>query len=752
MNVNPRQAMQDRPLLYSPIIRRLFAALLGVFLIAPSSAQEPGSLAGKLVVLEVSEFTLVEAAQILHLREQLTKASDDGAAAVILKVDCPGGFAISTRRVVEQLGEMGDVKTYALITGEASAGAALVALATDAIYFLPGGVMGSSQPKAIDWRGKKDALPDRLVDKTYADYADAVRAIVVAKGRDGALVDGFINPAVEVKIGGSILSEQDDVLIIGPDSPISAGSVESLDALADKIGEPAEIVPILFAPAPSRPMRQPRLRIWTTPPYRLRPASQKSMGAETRPGFGATPEESYAGKIVVIEVGKESLIRKTKFEFMRRVLERAVEQEAEAVIFEMHTPGGYLWETRDLMTDLQDVKIPTYTFVNPEASSAGSMIAIATDKIYMHEPSTIGAAAIVAGGEGLDGAMKEKVEQTFLDSVAEIAKSKGRDPALCMAFVKLELEYTASIPVVEADGSLGFRNVLFVKNGDLLSLNSIEATEMVDGKPLFADGLAQTIEELVEKEGLEGEIVRAKPFGFELVADWIVKIAPFLLLLAIAGFYIEVNSPGFGAPGILALLFFAIFFFGHQVAGKLAGYEVVGVFLLGILLLIVEFFVLPGAMVFGAVGILLIVGALLFAMIDQFDFSNIGGEFNVERFLSGLSTPIANLIIALAGAAVLVVLLMRYLPELPLMKRRMLVGVSSGSSGRMLSSVSGGKVSTAAGLVGLEGIAHCDLRPVGKGMFGDRMLDITTEAEFVPAGTPVRVVKEEGSRIVVERV
>ena len=559
MNVNPRQTMQDRPLLYSPLLRKLFAALLGVFLIAPSSAQEPGSLAGKLVVLEVSEFSLVEAAQIMHLREQLAKASDDGAAAVVLKIDCPGGFAISTRRVVERLGEMGDVKTYALITGEASAGAALVALATDAIYFLPGGVMGSSQPQAIDWRGKKDALPDRLVDKTYADYADAIRAIVVAKGRDGALVDGFINPEVEVKVGGSILSEQDDVLIIGPGSPISAGSVESLDALADKIGGPAEIVPIVFAPDPAEADAPAEAEDLADSPAPAPTSDQEVDGDGGTPGFGATPEESYAGKIVVIEVGKESLIRKTKFEFMRRVLERAVEQGAEAVIFDMHTPGGYLWETRDLMTDLQDVKIPTYTFVNPEASSAGSMIAIATDKIYMHEPSTIGAAAIVAGGEGLDGTMKEKVEQTFLDSVAEIAKSKGRDPDLCMAFVKLELEYTASIPVVEADGSLGFRNVLFVKNGDLLSLNSIEATEMVDGKPLFADGLAQTIEELVEKEGLEGEIVRAKPFGFELVADWIVKIAPFLLLLAMAGFYIEVNSPGFGAPGILALLFLPSF-------------------------------------------------------------------------------------------------------------------------------------------------------------------------------------------------
>ncbi len=509
-----------------------------------------------------------------------------------------------------------------------------------------------------------------------------------------------------------------------------------------------------FKPADAAP-ESPKAEDDSTksPPGGEIPAGQVEAAEDSDPeaGFGETREESLAGKVVVIEVGDESLIRKTKFEFMRRILDRAVEQRAEAVIFDMHTPGGYLWETRDLMTDLQDIDIPTYTFVNPEASSAGSMIAIATDKIYMHEPSTIGAAAIVAGGEGLDGTMKEKVEQTFIDTVAEISANKGRDPDLCMAFVKIELEYTASIPVVETDGSMGSRNVLYVKNGDLLSLNSIEAMEMVDGKPLFADGVAQTIEELVAKEGLSGEIVRAEPFGFEAVADWIVKIAPFLLLLAMAGAYIEINSPGFGVPGILALLFFALFFFGHNVAGKLAGYEVIGVFLIGALLLVVEFFIIPGTMIFGAIGMLLMVGALLFAMIDKFDFTNVGGEFNFDRFLSGLGTPAANLIIALAGGALLVVLLMRYLPELPLMKRRMLVGVSSGNSDRTLTSVSGGKAMRRPDLVGLEGIAHCDLRPVGKGMFGEQILDVTTEAEFIPIGTPVRIVKEEGARIVVER-
>ena len=734
--------MNPRTPIFAPL-QKLFAALFTGLLVCPGLAQDEGSLAGKVAVLELSEFTLVESARTEHLYQMLDRAKSDGAAAVVLEIDSPGGLAISTRRAMEKLAALDSVKTHALIKGEAVGGAALVALATDAIYFAPDAAMGSSQEKYIDWRGKKEALPDRLVDKSYEDFADVMKAAVSAKGRDSVLVDGFIDKSIEVKIGDQVLSEEDDVLVLEGDSPVSAGKAATAQAVVQAAGLAGDLI---------------RLDYVATEPEQEEQPEQEDEGPpapeEENLGIGETRQEHYGGKVVVIEVGRESLIRKTKFEFMRRILERAVEQRAEAVVFDMHTPGGYLWETRDLMTDLQSVNIPTYAFVNPEASSAGSMIAIATDKIYMHEPSTIGAAAIVAGGEGLDGTMREKVERTFLDTVKEIAEAKGRDPELCQAFVRPEIEYYLSIPVVEADGRLGERPILSIKEGELLSLNSKEATEIVDGRPLFADGVAQTLEELMEKEGLKGEVVRAKALGFEAVADWIVKIAPFLLLLAFAGFYVEINSPGFGAPGIVALIMFAIFFFGHQVAGKLAGYEVIGVFLIGVALLVVEFFILPGTLIFGVVGALLVIGSLLFAMLDRFDFSSVGGEFDWERLLSGLGTPITNLIIAMGGAAVLVVVLMRYLPELPIMKRRMLVGVSSGGTGhRTLTSVSGGRVSEAApDLVGLEGTAQCDLRPAGKGMFGDRLLDITTEAEFLEAGTAVRVVKEEGSRIVVEAV
>ena len=727
--------------LLATLIAGLFTAIA-----AAQNEQEP-SLASKIVVLEVSEFTLVEEAQSVELQSNLQRAQQDGATAIVLEIDSPGGLAISTRRTIDQLGRMDGIKTYAFIKGKAFAGAALVALACDEIHFAPDGVMGTADEVRIDWRGPKKALPPRLVEKTYADYATTMKEVIAAKGRDPILLDGFIDPSTEVKLGDEVLSEPDDVLVLKAGNPVSSGTASDTVELVDAAGLEGDLEILLYEPPLPADEDEAEVEPEAKPSSPFA-AADAGDGEDQERGFGETRLENYAGKVVVIEVGKESLIRQTKFRFMERILDKAVEDGAEAIIFDMRTPGGYLFETRDLMNKLQDIEIPTYTFVNPEASSAGSMIAIATDKIYMKKPSTIGAAAIVAGGQGLDGTMKEKVEQTFIDTVAQVAEANGRDPQLCMAFVKLELEYYATIPTVEPDGKLWERSVLSVGEGKLLSLSATEALQLVDGKPLFADGTAQTIEELVEKENLSGGLVRTRPLGFERVADWIVKLAPLLLLLAIAGVYLEANSPGFGVPGIVALISFAIFFFGHHVAGKLAGYEVIGVFLIGLLLIAVELFVIPGTLIAGALGLLLVVGSLLFAMIDKFDFRVVDGSFDLDRFFGGLSTPVWNLIIGLIGASLLVMFLMRYLPELPIVRRRMLAGVTSGGPGATAVQASGER----SEIIGLVGTAHCDLRPVGKGKFGDQILDITTETEFLDAGTAVRIISEEGGRVIVEKV
>ena len=439
----------------------------------------------------------------------------------------------------------------------------------------------------------------------------------------------------------------------------------------------------------------------------------------------------------------ESLIRQTKFDFMKRVISKANSDGASAIIFDLNTPGGIAWYTEEIMlSDLQNLSIPTYSYVNPKAMSAGALIAIATDHIYMHEPSTIGAAAPVMGnGQDIPEAMLKKVMSDILATADDVARLKGHDPLIAKAFVDSEIEVLFEIPEITADGDLNTKNAFSPDDeNDLLVLNAWQATQIIDGKPLFAEGLAESIDDLIVKAGLNGEIVTAKPLGFEYVSDLIVKLAPWLLLFGIAGAYMELKAPGFGLPGFVSLISFALFFFGHNVAGYLAGYEIVGVFILGLVLLILEFFVFPGLIVLGLLGAILVIGSLIYTMVDPLDL-DWNGEINISNFISVLSDPLMNVCIGVFGSFIIVLFFMRFMNSIPIMKGMVL------SEGDVVNSES----DPVNSLLGREGKTLTDLKPSGSAMIDGERVDVVSDGEFIPKESNVVVSKHEGLRVLVEK-
>ena len=439
----------------------------------------------------------------------------------------------------------------------------------------------------------------------------------------------------------------------------------------------------------------------------------------------------------------ESLIRQTKFDFMKRVISKANSDGASAIIFDLNTPGGIAWYTEEIMlSDLQNLSIPTYSYVNPKAMSAGALIAIATDHIYMHEPSTIGAAAPVMGnGQDIPEAMLKKVMSDILATADDVARLKGHDPLIAKAFVDSEIEVLFEIPEITVDGDLNTKNAFSPDDeNDLLVLNAWQATQIIDGKPLFAKGLAESIDDLIVKAGLNGEIVTAKPLGFEYVSDLIVKLAPWLLLFGIAGAYMELKAPGFGLPGFVSLISFALFFFGHNVAGYLAGYEIVGVFILGLVLLILEFFVFPGLIVLGLLGAILVIGSLIYTMVDPLDL-DWNGEINISNFISVLSDPLMNVCIGVFGSFIIVLFFMRFMNSIPIMKGMVL------NEGDVVNSVS----DPVNSLLGMEGKTLTDLKPSGSAMIDGERVDVVSDGEFIPKESNVVVSKHEGLRVLVEK-
>jgi len=280
--------------------------------------------------------------------------------------------------------------------------------------------------------------------------------------------------------------------------------------------------------------------------------------------------------------------------------------------------------------------------------------------------------------------------------------------------------------------------------GSLLTLSAQEATELINGKPLLADGLADSVSDLVRKGGLKGEVVALNPTGFERLASWITSLAPLILLLGIICAYLEFKIPGASLPGILAAICFALFFLGHYLAG-LAGWEVVALFVVGVVFVLIEIlFFAHSTIVFGVIGVFLMLGSLLWAMIDRYP----GQTF----FPTGdmLAVPLRNLFLALLAAAVVIMILARYLPRTSIYRRFALM--TTNPPGPSLAGAPRAFATALALTPGMLGTAQTTLRPSGKARFADRVVDVITEGEFIAAETPVAVIQTDGMRVVVKQI
>lgn len=160
-------------------------------------------------------------------------------------------------------------------------------------------------------------------------------------------------------------------------------------------------------------------------------------GPVCRRPFRAAAEETFRDRVVVIPVGEDSLTSKQSFGFMNRILKRAQEEQARAVIFDLNTPGGLAWETSEMMMkSIQPLTIPTYAYVNPRAMSAGALISAACDKIYMAPVSSIGAAGIItSSGEEMDPVMRKKAESAFWAFTRSVVTEKGYRPEVVKAMM-----------------------------------------------------------------------------------------------------------------------------------------------------------------------------------------------------------------------------------------------------------------------------------------------------------------------------
>ncbi|MFC2948393.1 NfeD family protein [Virgibacillus sediminis] len=417
---------------------------------------------------------------------------------------------------------------------------------------------------------------------------------------------------------------------------------------------------------------------------------------------GTVESEEGAGELVYV-IPIENEVERGLQAFLERATEEAVEANADHIIFEIDTPGGRVDSAGQIASMLQKLDIPTTSFIVNRALSAGSYLALNTDNIYMRPQATMGASGVITQ----DGnAADEKAQSAWLAAMRSAAESKGRDPQYAAAMADPDID----MPEYGAP------------EGEYLTLGPSEAVEVG-----YAEGVVNHREALMNQLGLSGaSIVETETSLAEEVARFLTNpvVIPILLSVASLGLVVELYSPGFGVAGTMGVVALVLFFYGHIVAG-LAGMEAVILLVIGIAMIVAEFFVAGG--ILGLLGIGAVVGSLFMSGYDLGHMS--------------MSVGIAFLIALIAA-----IILFRRIGADKGVFRHIILKDSTATEEGYVSSAN------RLELVGKEGIAETPLRPAGTGIFEGERLDVVSEGSFIGKNEKIKVVKVEGSRIVVRQI
>ncbi|WP_130860214.1 NfeD family protein [Gracilibacillus phocaeensis] len=413
-------------------------------------------------------------------------------------------------------------------------------------------------------------------------------------------------------------------------------------------------------------------------------------------------EDNGEGKLVYV-IPIENEVERGLEAFIKRTTTEAEEANADHIILEINTPGGRVDAAENIGEILQDLEVETTSFITVKALSAGSYIALNTDNIYMKPQANMGASGVItADGNAAD----KKAQSAWIASMRGAASSKDRDPLYAEAMANQSLD----LPEYGAP------------EGEFLTLDANYAVE-VD----YAQGIVNHRTALLNELSLaNAEIIETETTVAEGLARFLTNpvVVPILLSLASIGLIVELYSPGFGIPGSIGIASLVLYFYGHIVAG-LAGYETMLLLLLGLVLIIIEIFA-PGG-ILGFIGVGAIVAALYMSTDD----------------VGNMTMSIA---IALIASIVVAVILFKTIGLEKGIFRRVILQDSTSSDLGYVST------SNRMELVGMEGVTVTPLHASGAAEFDDERLDVVSEGGFIGPNVPVKIIKVEGSRIVVREI
>lgn len=387
---------------------------------------------------------------------------------------------------------------------------------------------------------------------------------------------------------------------------------------------------------------------------------------------------------------------------------------ADLIIIHMNTYGGMLDAADSIRTIILTSEIPVYVFIDNNAASAGALISIACDSIYMRPGANIGAATVVdQSGKPLP----DKYQSYMRSMMRSTAEASGRDPEIAQAMVDPRI-YIAGIS----------------DTGQVLTFTAKEAIKFN-----YCEGIAESVEEVIELANIkEYTVVEQKLTFTDKVIKFLINpyVSGILIMLIIGGIYFELQTPGIGFPIAASALAAVIYFAPLYIEGLAEHWEIV-MFIVGVILIAVEIFAIPGFGVPGILGVIFIVAGLTLSMTGNIGFDFTGIE------LTGLVKSFFIVVIA----AFLSILLSFYFG------RKVLTTTTFGHLA--LDSIQekdkGFTSSDNAykNMLGKSGIAFTVLRPAGKVKIGDEIYDASAEAGYIEKGDKIKVTGYQTSQLFV---
>jgi membrane-bound serine protease (ClpP class) len=421
---------------------------------------------------------------------------------------------------------------------------------------------------------------------------------------------------------------------------------------------------------------------------------------------------SQEKKILVMEI--KDVIDPRMHRYVDLALKEAEKTKADIVIIEMDTYGGVLTDAKEIVDKLMHYKNPVWVYINSDAASAGALISIACDSIYMSPGATIGAATVVDG----QGQKAPDKYQSYMRSIMRsTAEENGRDPKIAEGMVDEELQIDS---IKEA--------------GKIITFSTSEAL-----KYGFCEAKVESIEDILKRNGVgQYTLNRFELSRTEKIISLILNpfLSSILILVIIGGIYFEMQTPGLGFAGLAALVALILYLVPYYLNGLAENWEIIA-FFIGIILIAVEIFVLPGFGVAGISGIVLTVGSLFLIMInnDAFNFDFVPMNNMLYALAAALGGTVGGIILLLVAGS--------RLPETRFFKNIALTDTQNRSQGY---------VSThfAEPLVGRTGVAETVLRPSGKITIDGKIYDAYTRGDYIEKGQRVEVISDEGTSLKVK--